>query len=172
MAENESKRKQIKIGKGRFFNLLVAVATFLMLFTIWFKVELDFLGTSLGTFKFNIMNEGVMDAGACFAIAKVLTIITLVIGALFIIELVINFVKLVPGLNKFKFGFNRLFGLVYYGLYTLAILFNIIGCIADKSAVPTVRIILMFVLMICLVLVYAIPAIARVASKKFELVIE
>ena len=33
----ESKKTQIKIGKGRFFGLLLAVVTFLMLFTEWFK---------------------------------------------------------------------------------------------------------------------------------------
>ena len=113
-----------------------------------------------------------MDAGACFAIAKVLAIITLVIGILYIIELAINFVKLVPGLKKFKFGFNRLFGLVFYGLFTLAVLFNIIGCIAEDAAVPTARIIMIFIYLIIVVVLYAVPAIYRFANKHFELVLE
>lgn len=172
MTENGSKKVQIKIGKRKLFNISAAVLTFFMLFTEWFKSEFAFYGMSLGTFKFNIFQKGVMDAGACFAIAKVLAIITLIVGVLFVIEVAINFQKFIPALKKFKFGFNRLFGLVYYGLFTLAILFNIIGCIAEKAAVPTVRIIFIFILMICLVLVYAIPAIAKFVSKKFDLVIE
>ena len=167
----ESKKTQIKIGKGRFFGLLLAVVTFLMLFTEWFKSEVSFWGATL-KFKFNIFQEGVMDAGACFAIAKVLAIITLVIGILYIIELAINFVKLVPGLKKFKFGFNRLFGLVFYGLFTLAVLFNIIGCIAEDAAVPTARIIMIFIYLIIVVVLYAVPAIYRFANKHFELVLE
>ena len=172
MAENGSKKIQIKIGKRRFFNLLLAVVTFFMIFTDWVKVDFNIMGTSLGTLKMNILQDGMMDAGACFGIAKVLTIITLVVGVLFIIELSINFSKLVPGLKKFKFGFNRLFGLVYYGLFTLAALFDIIGCIADESAVPTVRIVFVFIYLVVLVLIYSIPPIARFVSKKFDLVLE
>lgn len=167
MAEKENKKIQIKIGKGRLAGIITTLFTFIILFCNWFKCDL--MGIDL---KFSIFHKDMFDLNACLGLAKVFAIFALVIGILYIINFAINFVKYVPVLKKFKFGFNRLFGLVYYGFYTLALLFNIIGCIAESEVVPTVSIIFVFILMICLVLVYAIPAISKFVNKKFELVIE
>ena len=164
----ESKKCQIKIGKGRLFGLITALFTFVILFCNWFKIDASFMGS----FSFSIFHKDMFDLNTCLGLAKVFAIIALVVGILYIINFAINFEKFVPGLKKFKFGFNRLFGLVYYGFYTLALLFNIIGCIAEESVVPTVRVIFIFILMILIVLAYAIPAISKFANKKFELVIE
>ena len=167
MAESKKGRIQIKIGKGRFFSLLTAVFTFVLMFFNWFKAEA--LGESI---SFSIFHSDMFDLDTCLGIAKVFAIIALVVGILYIIALAINFEKLVPGLKKFKFGFNRLFGLVFYGLLCFALLFNIIGCIATDGVVPTVKIILIFIYVILLVVFFAIPAISRGLSKKFELVLE
>ena len=164
----EGKKKQIKIGKGRLFGLITALFTFVLLFCNWFKIDASFMGS----FSFSIFHKDMFDLNTCLGLAKVFAIIALVVGILYIINFAINFVKFVPALKKFKFGFNRLFGLVYYGFYTLALLFNIIGCIAEESVVPTVRVIFIFIFMILIVLVYAIPALSKFANKKFELVIE
>ncbi len=163
----ENKKFQIKIGKGRLFGLITAVFTFVLLFCNWFKFDL--MGQSFG---FSIFHDDMFDLNTCLGLAKVFAIIALVIGILYIINFAINFVKFVPVLKKFKFGFNRLFGLVYYGFYTLALLFNIIGCIAEESVVPTVRVIFLFILLVLIVIAYSIPALSRFASKKFDLVIE
>ena len=168
MAEaTKSERVQIKFGKGRFFHLLTAVIVLILMFYHWFKVES--WGESI---SFSIFHSDMFDLNTCLGLAKVFAIIALVIGLIHIVFLAINFEKLVPGLKKFKFGFYRLFGLVFYGFLGLALLFNIIGCIATDSVVPTVRIIFIFVYVICLIVFYAIPAISRALSKKFNLVIE
>ena len=164
----ETKKIQIKIGKGRFFGLITALFTFVVLFCNWFKIDASFMGS----FSFSIFHKDMFDLNTCLGLAKVFAIIALVIGILYIVNFAINFIKFVPGLKKFKFGFNRLFGLVYYGFYTLALLFNIIGCIAEESVVPTVRVIFLFILLVLIVVAYSIPALSRFASKKFDLVIE
>ena len=163
----ESKKTQIKIGKGRLFGLITALFTFAIIFCNWFKV--DVWGTSFG---YSIFHEKMFDVNTCLGLAKVFAIIALVVGILYIVNFAINFVKFVPGLKKFKFGFNRLFGLVYYGFYTLALLFNIIGCIAEDSITPTVRVIFIFIFLVLIVVAYSIPALSRFANKKFDLVIE
>ena len=160
----ENKKCQIKIGKARLFGMLTAVFTLLLLFAPWGKVE------KLG---FMVFMEDISKVHGCFGAAKVFAIITLIVGIIYIVFLAINFVKLVPGLKKFKFGFNRLFGLVYYGLYFLALLFNLIGCLANEMGVdPTVRSIFILIFIVLLVVLYAVPPIAKGLSKKFELVVE
>ena len=167
MAETTKGAKEIKISKGRFFAIICAVFTFAVMFANWFKYEV--LGESFG---FSIFHSDMFYLNTCLGLAKVFAIIALVVGILYIINFAINFIKFVPALKKFKFGFNRLFGLVYYGFYTLALLFNIIGCIAEESVVPTVRVIFLFILLVLIVIAYSIPALSRFASKKFDLVIE
>lgn len=160
----ENKKCQIKIGKARLFGMLTVVFTLLLLFAPWAKIE---------KYGFMVFMEDISDIHGCFGAAKVFAIITLVVGIIYLVFLAINFVKLVPGLKKFKFGFNRLFGLVYFGLYFLALLFNLIGSCANEMSVdPTVRSIFIFIFIIILVVLYAIPPIYKFANKKFELVVE
>lgn len=166
MAEKSSK-KQIKIGKGRFFSIIFAVFTFVIMFCNWFKIE--FYGESFG---YSIFHSDMFDLNTCLGLAKVFAIIALVIGILYIIALAINIEKFIPGLKKFKFGFGRLAALVYYGFFGLALLFNLIGCIATDGVVPTVRIIFIFVLVVGIILHFAIPAIHKAIAKNCELVIE
>ena len=160
----ENKKFQIKIGKARLFGMLTVVATLLMLIAPWIKS---------GKAGLTVFVEDISEIHGCFGAAKVFAIITLIVGIIYFIFLAINFVKLVPGLKKFKFGFNRLFGLVYYSLFFLAILFNIIGCIAnDYDIDPTVRVIFIFIFIIGLVVLYAVPPIYNGLSKKIDFVIE
>ena len=169
MAETAKKGKiEIKFSKSRFYGLLLATFTFIIMFCNWWKGEI-LMGESIG---FSIFHSDMFDVNTCLGLAKVFAIIALVIGLLFIINLLINFEKFVPGLKKFKFGFNRVFALAYYGFYGLALLFNLIGCIATEGVVPTVRIIFIFVLVIGIILHYAIPAISKFFSKNFTLTIE
>lgn len=168
MAETEKKGKiKFKFTKARFYGLLVAAFTFIIMFCNWWKAEVY-----TESYGFSIFHSNMFDVNTCLGIAKVFAIIALVIGILYIINLLINFEKFVPGLKKFKFGFNRLFALVYFGFYGLALLFNIIGCIATENVVPTVRIIFVFIFIVGIILHYAIPAISKFFSKNFELVIE
>lgn len=170
MNENTKKsgKMNIRIEKGRLFGMFFVVLTFFMLFSNWFKPSSSYIkGISFG-----ILKSGVGEVGACFGIAKVFAIITIVVAALYFVSLLVNFKKFVPALANFKFGFDRLFGLVYYGLFCFSILFNIIGCIAEESAVPTVSNIFLFIFIICMVLVYAIPGLAKAVSNKFNLIVE
>lgn len=168
MAETTKKGKvEIKLTKARFFSIIFAVFTFVIMFCNWWKAEL--LGESLG---YSIFHSHMFDVNTCLGLAKVFAIIALVIGLIYIVFLSINFVKFVPGLKKFKFGFDRLCALVYYGFYGLALLFNIIGCIATDNVVPTVRIIFIFILIIGIILHFAIPAISKFFGKSFTLTIE
>lgn len=159
----ESKKTQIKIGKGRFFGIITVLFTILLLFAPWVKN---------GKAGVMVFMEDISEIHGCLGAAKVFAIITLVVGIIYVILLAINFVKLVPGLKKFKFGFNRLFGLVYYGLYWVALLLNLIGCGSSDFVKPTVRSILIFIFMILLIVLYAIPAISKFANKHFDLVLE
>ena len=160
----ENKKVQIKIGKARFFGILGVVATLLMLIAPWIKND---------KFGVTAFYEYAGDIHGCYGASKVFAIITLVVGIVYLVFLAINFSNLVPGLKKFKFGFDRLFGLVYYGLYTLAIIFSFIGAMAnDYKFGPTVRLIFIFILIVGLVVLYAVPAIYRFFAKKFDLVIE
>ena len=168
MAETKkSAGKEIIIEKGRFFSIIFAIFTFVVMFANWFKIES--YGQSIG---FSIFHSDMFDLNTCLGLAKVFAIIGLVIGILYIISLVINFKKFIPGLKKFKFGFDRLFALVFYGFYGLALLFNIIGCIATDNVVPTVRMIFLFILIVGIILHFAIPAIHKFVSKNVTLTIE
>ena len=167
MAETKKGAKELKISKGRFFSIIFAAFTFIVMFANWFKVEVY-----SESFGYSIFHSDMFDLNTCLGIAKVFGIIALVIGILYIIALVIDFKRFIPGLKKFKFGFDRLFALVYYGFYGLALLFNIIGCIATDGVVPTVRIIFIFVLVVGIILHFAIPAIHKAIAKNCELVIE
>lgn len=167
MAETKKGAKEIKISKSRFFAILFAAFTFIVMFANWFKYEV--LSESIG---FSIFHSDMFDLNTCLGLGKVFAIIALVVGILYIIALVIDFKKFIPGLKKFKFGFDRLFALVYYGFYGLALLFNLIGCIATDGVVPTVRIIFLFILIIGLILHYAIPAIHKFVAKNVTLTIE
>jgi len=167
MAENKKSKLEFKIEKGRFFAVLFAAFTIMMMLYSWIKVE--GFGAS---FKFSIFHSDMFDLNACLGLAKVFSIIGLVIGILYIIALLINFEKLVPGLKKFKFGFFRLCGLVFYGVITLAGLFHVIGCISEEGVVPTFASIILFIIMILAVLKYAIPAMFKVVENKFTVTIE
>ena len=169
MAEStKSAKKEIVISKGRFFSIIFALFSFVLMFFNWWKAEMPYLGST----GYSIFHSDMFDVNTCLGIAKIFAIIALVIGILYIINLIINFEKFVPGIKKFKFGFNRLFALVYYGFFGLALLFNIIGCIATDGVVPTVKIIFVFILVLALILHFAIPAILKFFTKNFNLVIE
>ncbi len=170
MNENTKKsgKMNIRIEKGRLFGIFFVVLTFFMIFSNWFKTA----GSYISDLSFGILKSGVGDINTCFGIAKVFAIITIVVAVLYFLSLLINFKKYIPALANFKFGFDRLFGLVYYGLFCFSILFNIIGCIAEEAAVPTVSNILLFIFIICMVLVYAIPGIAKAISEKINLIVE
>lgn len=166
--EKKSGKMNIRIQKGRLFGIFFVIISFFMLFADWFKPT----GSYASEFSFSILKSGVGEINACFGIAKVFVIITIVVGSLYLISLLINLKKLVPALSNFKFGFDRLFGLIYYGLFCIAVLFNIIGCIAESTAAPTVGNIIIFIFIIVMVIVYAIPGISRGLSKQINLVIE
>ena len=170
MNENTKKsgKMNIRIEKGRLFGMFFVILTFFMIFSNWFKPK----STYLDGVSFNILKSGVGEINACFGIAKVFAIITIIVAAIYFLLLLINVKKYVPALANFKFGFDRLIGLVYYGLFCFSILFNIIGCIAEEAAVPTVSNIFLFIFIICMVLAYAIPGIAKAASNKFNLIVE
>lgn len=168
MAESKKSKLEFKIEKGRFFAILFAAFTIMMMLYDWLKIEMSYLGTM----KKGIFMSDMFDANACLGLAKVFTIIGLIVGLLYIVALAINFEKLVPGLKKFKFGFFRLFGLVFYGLICLAGLFYIIGCISESGVVPTFSGIVLFIMMIFAVLKYAVPAMFKVVEKKFIFTIE
>ena len=167
MAETTKGAKEIKISKGRFFAIIFAVFTFIVMFANWFKVEIMSEG-----YGFSIFHSDMFDVNTCLGLAKVFAIIALVLGLLYIVSLVINFKRFVPGLKDFKFGFDRLFALCYYGFYGLALLFNIIGCIATEDVVPTVRMIFLFILIVGIILHFAIPAIHKFVAKNVTLTIE
>lgn len=168
MAETANKGKlEIKVTKGRLFSIIFAAFTFVIMFCNWFKIEVF-----TQSFGYSIFHSDMFDLNTCLGLAKVFAIIALVIGILYIISLVINFKRFIPGLKNFKFGFDRLFALVYYGFYGLALLFNLIGCIATDGVVPTVRIIFIFILVVGIILHFAIPAISKFASKNCTLTIE
>lgn len=167
MAESKKSKLEFKIEKGRFFAILFAAFTIMMMLYDWLKFE-----AWGGSIKYGIFHSNMFDANACLGLAKVFTIIGLVVGILYIIALLINFEKLVPGLKKFKFGFFRLFGLVFYGLICLAGLFYVIGCISESGVVPTFSGIVLFIMMIFAVLKYSVPAMFKVVEKKFTITIE
>lgn len=167
MAESKKSKLEFKIEKGRFFAILFAAFTIMMMLYDWLKFE-----AWGGSIKYGIFHSNMFDANACLGLAKVFTIIGLVVGILYIIALLINFEKLVPGLKKFKFGFFRLFGLVFYGLICLAGLFYVIGCISESGVVPTFSGIVLFIMMIFAVLKYSVPAMFKVVEKKFTVTIE
>lgn len=167
MAESKKSKLEIKIGKGRFFGILFGVFTIMLMLYSWFKIEA--YGSSM---KFSIFHSDMFDLNACLGLAKVFAIIGLIVGLLYVIALVINFEKFVPGLKKFKFGFFRLFGLVFYGLITLSLLFNMIGCISEEGVVPTFASIITFIIMILAVLKYSVPSMFKVVSKKIDITIE
>ncbi len=168
MAESKKSKLEFKIEKGRFFAILFAAFTIMMMLYDWLKFEV-YGGYSV---KYGIFHSDMFSENACLGLAKVFTIIGLVVGILYIIALAINFDKLVPGLKKFKFGFFRLFGLIFYGLICLAGLFYVIGCISDSNVVPTFSGIVLFIMMIFAVLKYAVPAMFKVVEKKFLFTIE
>lgn len=167
MAESKKSKLEFKIEKGRFFAVLFAAFTILMMLYNWLKIE----GYGI-SYKFGIFHSDMFDLNACLGLAKVFAIIGLIVGLLYIVALFINFEKLVPGLKKFKFGFFRLFGLVFYGLICLAGLFYVIGCISESGVVPTFSGIVLFIMMIFAVLKYAVPAMFKVVEKKFTVTIE
>ena len=167
MAESKKSKLEFKIEKGRFFAILFGAFTIMMMLYDWLKFE------SYGfSIKYGIFHSDMFDLNACLGLAKVFTIIGLVVGILYVIALAINFEKLVPGLKKFKFGFFRLFGLVFYGLMCLAGVFYVIGCISESGVVPTFSGIVLFIMMIFAVLKYAVPAMFKVVEKKFTFTIE
>ena len=160
----ENKKFQIKIGKARLFGMITVLVTLFMLMAPWIKN---------GKAGVTVFLEDISEIHGCFGAAKVFAIITLVIGIIYFVFLAINFTKLVPGLKKFKFGFDRLFGLVYYSFFALALLFNVIGCAAnDYGCDPTVRVIFIMIFIVLLVVLYAVPPIAKGLAKKIDLVIE
>jgi len=167
MAESKKSKPEIKIEKGRFFTLLFGIFTLMLMLYSWFKIE--YFETSM---KYSIFHSDMFDLNACLGLAKVFAIIALVIGILYVVAVAINFEKLVPRLKKFKFGFFRLFGLVFYGLVTLAYLFDMIGCISKEGVVPTFASIITFIIMIVAVLKYSVPAMFKVVENKINITIE
>ena len=166
MAENTTK-KGLVIRKEKLGSLVFGLVSVLTLLIGWYKVDVLYV-----SFPLTVFNSMAGDISGLLGFTKVVGIIVFVIGILYVLAQIIDVEKFVPALKKFKFGFYRLFGLVYYGFYTLALLFNIIGCIAEESVVPTVRVIFLFIFLVLIVIAYSIPALSRFANKKFDLVIE
>ena len=167
MAEKSSKKSLI-IRKERLGSLIFGIVAFLLLFVCWYKV--DIMGIIV--FPTTAFFEDAGDAQACLGIAKVIAIITMVIGILYILCQIVDVEKLVPGLKKFKFGFYRLAGLVYYGLFELALLFGIIGSIAGDGINPTVRIFILFVIFAAAILKFALPKVYNQVASKINITIE
>jgi len=168
MAEKEKSSKGIVIRKERLGSLVFGIVAFLLLFVCWYKV--DIMGMIV--FPTSAFFKDAGDAHACLGIAKIIAIITMVVGILYVICQVVNVEKVVPGLKKFKFGFYRLAGLVYYGLFELALLFGIIGSIAGDGINPTVRIFVLFVIFAAAILKFAVPNLYKTVAKKCKIVVE
>ena len=167
MTEKSSK-KSLVIRKERLGSLIFGIVAFLLLFVCWYKV--DIMGIIV--FPTTAFFEDAGDAQACLGIAKVIAIITMVIGILYILCQIVDVEKLIPGLKKFKFGFYRLAGLVYYGLFELALLFGIIGSIAGDGINPTVRIFILFVIFAVAILKFALPKVYNQIASKINITIE
>ncbi|MCR5787782.1 MAG: hypothetical protein K6G37_01690 [Bacilli bacterium] len=168
MAEKEKSSKGIVIKKERLFSLVFGIVSFLLLFVCWYKIDL----MGVLTFPTTAFFENAGDAQTCLGIAKVIAIITMVVGILYILCQIVNMEKVVPGLKKFSFGFYRLAGLVYYGLFELALLFGIIGSIAADGVNPTVRIFILFVIFAAAIVKFAVPKIYNDIVKKIKITIE
>ena len=80
--------------------------------------------------------------------------------------------KIVPGLKKFKFGFYRLLGLVYYGLLEFVALFAIIGSISCDYTDPTVRVFILFVIFAVGILRFALPKVYNNVVKTLNITLE
>lgn len=167
MAEKSSKKGFI-IRKDRLGALVFGIVSFLLLFVCWYKVNI----MDMIVFPTTAFFKDAGDAQTCLGIAKIIAIITMVIGILYIVCQLVDVEKMIPGLKKFKFGFYRLAGLVYYGLFELALLFGIIGSIAGEGIDPTVRIFILFVIFAAAVVRYAVPSIWNNITKKLNITIE
>ena len=101
MAEKEKSSKGLVIRKERLGSLVFGIIAFLLLFVCWYKV--DIMGMIVFPTSAFFKNAG--DAHGCLGVAKIIAIITMVVGILYIISQIINVEKVVPGLKKFKFGY-------------------------------------------------------------------
>lgn len=171
MAEKSTEKKFV-IRKERLFSLVFGIISFVLLFVNWFKVEFEVMGYSIGSFASTVFLKDAGDAQAMLGVAKVFGIIAIVVGVLYIIAQLIDVERFIPALKNFKFGFYRLFGLVYYGIIELAILFAIIGSIAWDMSNPTVRIFILFVIFAAAIVRFAVPSIWNACTKKLNVTIE
>lgn len=166
MSEKDTKSGLV-IRKERLFSLVFGIVTLVILFTPWYKADVVVM-----SFPLTLFYEYAGDISGLLGFTKVLAIISVVISCLYIISQIVDVEKIIPGLKKFKFGFYRLFGLVYYGLLTLTALFAIIGSIASDACDPTVRVFFLFVLFGVAVVKFALPKFYNGIVKKIKITIE
>lgn len=127
MAEKTEKKAALtlKVGKSNLIAAVLAFVSLLFLFIDQMSIE--------GITYFGVFQEDISELSGALGAAKVFAIITLIVC---IIKIVLSFVdleKLVKPLSNFKFGFNRLLSLVYYGLYMLTLIFILIGSLSASS---------------------------------------
>ena len=162
MAEKSSK-KGFVIRKEKLLLLVCGIVTLVILFLPWMKTE----GIAITLFMDNIG-----DASGVLGFTKVMAIITVVVSCFYILCQLFDIEKIVPGLKKFKFGFYRLLGLVYYGLLEFVALFAIIGSISCDYTDPTVRVFILFVIFAVGILRFALPKVYNNVVKKLNITLE
>lgn len=166
MAENTTK-KGLVIRKEKLGSLVFGLVSVLTLLIGWYKVDVLYV-----SFPLTVFNSMAGDISGLLGFTKVVGIIVFVIGILYVLAQIIDVEKFVPALKKFKFGFYRLFGLVYYGLLALTALFAIIGSIAADSVDPTVKLFFLFVIFGCAIVKFAIPKFYSKVAKVLKITVE
>jgi len=162
MAEKSTEKKFV-IRKERLLSLVCGIVTLVFLFLPCLKLQ---------DVAITVYMEDIGDMNGLLGFTKVLSIIAVVISCFYILFQLVEIEKIIPGLKKFKFGFNRLFGLVYYGLLAFVALFTIIGSIACDYTDPTVRIFILFVIYAAAIVKFAVPSIWKTVTKKLNVTIE
>lgn len=160
----ESKKKGFVIRKERLFSLICGIVTFVILFVPWVKMD---EGNA-----FTLYAKDLDVISDVLNFTKIMAIITMVISILYIICQLIDVEKVIPGLKKFKFGFYRLFGLIYYGLLEFVCLFAIIGAFSCDYTDPTVRVFILFLIFAAGIVRFAIPKLYNAIAKAVNITIE
>ena len=160
----ESKKKGFVIRKERLLSLICGIVTFVILFVPWVKMD---EGNA-----FTLYAKDLDVISDVLNFTKIMAIITMVVSILYIICQLIDVEKVIPGLKKFKFGFYRLFGLIYYGLLEFVCLFAIIGAFSCDYTDPTVRVFILFLIFAAGIVRFAIPKVYNAVAKAVNITIE
>lgn len=160
----ETKKKGFVIRKERLFSLICGIVTFVILFVPWVKMD---EGNAFTLFAKDL--DVISDV---LNFTKVMAIITMVVSILYILCQLIDIEKYVPALKRFKFGFYRLFGLIYYGLLEFVCLFAIIGAFSCDYTDPTVRVFILFAIFAAAILRFAIPKVYDSVVKALNITVE